>query len=442
MARALTVKSIDAVKPGASRKEIPDGLVQGLYLVVQPSGAMSWAVRCRIGGAPRKITLGGYPGISLADARKLTGQTLLAVAEGRDPVAEKRAARREEVAAKEEDVECVFETYIERYAKVHTRPNSVTGTCHYFRKFVLPAWRGRRVGDIKRRDVLALYDEILDQGLATTANRTHSALSHFFNWCVQRDLLEVSPMMGVKKPSPEKSRDRVLSDDELRRVLAAADAEGGVFGPLVRVLALTGQRLGEVAGMRWDEIDFDRAAWGLPADRVKNGTAHEIPLAKTVLSLIRSLPVVTFSEGEGRRRSVPKDSDYVFTTIGAGPVSGFGRLKRRLDEVVFASMKAEAEAGGRDPADVKPIPHWTFHDLRRTFASGLAALGVSVTVTEKCLNHRSGTLAGVAGVYNRHSYATEMRTAVEAWARQVERIEAGVVESNVVEMRGRRDGSE
>jgi integrase len=404
MAR-LTIRSVEAMKPRSVRQEIPDNFLPGLYLVQQPSGAKGWAVRYRHQGVPRKLTLGSYPALGLKDARELGAKALRAVAEGRDPGREKIAAR----AAKADSIDRIVEDFLERHVRRSNRPRTAQETERLLRQHVLPRWRGRMVHDITRRDVLDALDRVVDGGAPIAANRVFAAVRKFFNWCVARDILAASPCAGVKPPTAERARDRVLSDDELRRVWAAADKFGGTFGPLVKLLALTGQRRDEVAGIRWDELDLDTRLWTLPPARTKNNQLHEVPLSKAALAVLQNVP---------RTASSP----FVLTTNGgASPASGYSKNKRRLDALL--------------PAD---MPAWRLHDLRRTCASGLARLAINLPVIEKVLNHTSGSFAGIVGVYQKHSFADEKRAALEAWGNFVAALVEGKPASKVVRLRGKR----
>jgi len=391
MAR-LTVRSVEAAKPGPVRQEIPDNFLPGLYLIVQPSGAKGWAVRYRHQGASRKHTLGSYPAIDLKAARALASKALCAVAEGRDPGREKILAR----AAKADSVDRIVEEFLERHVRRSNRPRTVEGTERLLRRHVLPRWRGRMVHEITRRDVLDVLDRIVDGGAPIAANRVFAAVRKFFNWCVARDIIAASPCAGVKPPTVERARDRVLSDDELKLVWQAADKVGYPFGPLVQLLTLTGQRRDEVARLRWEEIDFDKRLWTLPRERTKADRPHEVPLSDGVLDVLQAVPRVA-------------GSPFVLATNnGASPVSGYSSGKHRLDALL--------------PADMLP---WRLHDLRRTCASGLARLGINLPVIEKVLNHISGSFAGIVGVYQRHNFADEKRQALEAWGRHLDMLITG-----------------
>jgi integrase len=393
MPKALTVRGIEAIKGGPSRAEVPDGLTPGLYLVCQSSGAKSWAVRYRAGGRTRKHTLGRYPAIDLSNARELARRTLVAVASGRDPAAEKAEARRSagDLAAPSRDrFEAAAALFIERYAKANTKEQTWRENERLLTTHVLPLWRSRRVQEIARRDVVELMDAIVDRGAPVSANRTLAVVRRMFGWLVERGVLVANPCTDVKAPTAEKSRDRVLSDDELRGILRACDQLNEPFGALIKLLALTAQRRDEVGQMTWREVDLDARMWTIPKERAKNGIAHDVPLSELAVRVLSGVRRIAGSRG------------LVFTTTGETPVSGFSKVKRRLD------------------AALPDAPPWVLHDLRRTAASGMARLGINLPVIEKVLNHTSGSFGGVAGVYQRHHFADEKRAALEAWAAHVE----------------------
>jgi integrase len=388
----LTVKTVENMRPGSQRREIPDGHMPGLYLIVQPSGARSWAVRYRHQGVPRKHTLGPYPAVDLKAARTFASKALRAVAEGRDPGREKALAR----ATKADSIDHIVEEFLDRHVRRSNRPRTAEETERLLRLHVLPRWRGRMAREITRRDVLDILDRVVDEGAPIAANRVLAAVRKLFNWCVARDVLTASPCAGVKPPTAERPRDRVLTDDELCLVWRAAEKLGGTFGPLVKLLTLTGQRRDEVARMRRCEVDLDTRLWTLPAERTKNNQPHEVPLSNAVLDVLKRVPHHAASP-------------FVFTTNGgASPASGYSKNKRRLDALL--------------PANVPP---WRLHDLRRSCASGMARLGINLPVIEKVLNHASGSFAGIVAVYQRHSFADEKRHALEAWGRHVEALVSG-----------------
>ena len=241
--------------------------------------------------------------------------------------------------------------------------------------------------------MVPLLDGIANEH-AVHANRVLAALRRMFNWAIERDLMEASPCAQVKAPSQETSRDRVLSDEELGLVLRAAHKLEAPFGPYVQMLTLTLQRRNEVAGMRWGEIDWEQKLWVLPASRTKNATStsSRCPPALQILETLREARVA--------------GSEFVFTTTGRSPVSGFSKVKKQLDALI------KAEHG-------EPIASWRFHDLRRSGNSKMPRLGVELAVCEKILNHVSGTFSGVVGVYERYAFLDEKRDALEKWAQFV-----------------------
>ena len=273
------------------------------------------------------------------------------------------------------------------------------------RKDVLPAWGHRLIGTIAKEleTLLSCWTGVVDRGGGLTSNHVLATVRKLFNWAVARGIVDASPVQGVKAPLETRERDRVLTDAE---VLSFWEATGEVpypFGPFARLLLLTGQRRTEVAGMTWDELDLDNASWLIPSNRTKNGEKHEVPLSAAALDIVKSLP------------RIQSDKGYVFTTTGETHVTGYSRAKADIDR------------------RVSPMPAWTFHDLRRTAASGMARLGINLPVIEKLLNHTSGSFAGIVGVYQRHSFGDEKRNALEAWARFVLSLQSP--SENVVPMR-------
>ena len=405
MAKALTAKAVEAAKPDAEkRREIPDAGLSGLYLVVQPSGAKAWALRYRFGGKPAKLTLGRWPIMGLSDARAVAADALGKIEAGQNPAAEKKATKAAKLEAQLSERDLV-KTLLAQFQKRHlSKLKSGEHAWQFLERFVLPAWGDRDIHTISKRDLIDLLDEIADSGRMTTANRVLAHTRKFLNWCVERDVLGASPAAGVKPPAKETSRDRVLSDDEIKWFWKACDRVGQPWGPMAKLLLLTGQRLNEVAQMTDAEVTGD--LWHLSSDRTKNGRAHDVPLSDAARAVL--------SEVERIRGRV----GYVFTTTGESAVQGFHKGKAHI----AGAMEAIAE---EDIGQAVDIPHWGFHDLRRTAATGMARLGTPVRVTEAVLNHISGTGGGIVAVYQRHDYADEKATALNTWARMVSAIVAG-----------------
>jgi integrase len=402
----LTDVQIKKLTTPTARREVPDGKITGLYLVLQPSGAKSWALRYRAAGKPTKLTLGPYPTLDLANARRRAQEALGDVASGKNPAAEKKAAREAQKAASStaDRVETVAASFIDKYVKRNVGESWAREAERLLTKEINPKFGCKRLGEVKKSDIHDLLDEIVDRGAPIVANRTLAVFRRLCNWAVERGVVDASPCDKIKVPAAEESRDRVLSDDEVRLAWTAFERLGWPFGQIAQLLLLTGARRDEIASGRWSEIDLEAKTWTIAKERSKNGVAHEIPLSDAAIAILKQLPRI------GDRKDA-----LIFSTTGLTAVSGFSRAKDAIDNVILAARGAEVGAPDR----------WTFHDLRRTAASGMAGLGIAPHVVEAVLNHRSGTIKGVAAVYNRYSYATEKRQALDAWARRLEAIVTG-----------------
>jgi integrase len=407
----VTIKKLLSTPP-AERREVPDGKIAGLYFVHQPSGATSWALRYRADGASRKLTLGNFPALTLAQARRKAEEARGRIARGEDPAAAKTAARAAARAEKEAEtdlVENVVEKFIERHAKAQTR--DWRETKRLLERNAVARWKGRRLSSIAPPQIHDLLDSIIDRGSPIVANRVLTQLKVMAEFAVQRGIIAVNPFAGIKAPSSERgrARERVLDDDETKLVWRASDELGGPFGAIIKILLLTGGRRDEVADMEWRELDLEARLWTLPAARSKNGRQHSIPLSDKAMEVLRSLPRI-------------ERSKFVFTASRPKPISGFDYWKRALDRAIA------------ERAEASPIPGWVLHDLRRTVATNLQRLGVRLEVTEAVLNHVSGSRAGIVGVYQKHDYAAEKRQALDAWAKRLAEIVSGETPAaNVVE---------
>ncbi len=280
-----------------------------------------------------------------------------------DPIAEKREKRRAAKTGKEaprDSVESVASSFIERYAKRKTRESTAREYERLLKTNVVKLWRGRRLSEIKRADIHDLLDGMIERGAEVQANRTFAVLRKLCNWVLERGVIDFNPCNGLKAPTQEKSRDRVLSDDEIRWAWAAFEKAGWPFGRLAQLLLLTGARRDEIGEARWEEYDADRKMLVLPPSRMKAGQTHEIPLSDAAVTIIESLPRIAAKKGE---------PVFLFTTNGERPVSGYSRAKARFDRTI--AELAKAERGGEAPTP----PHWVLHDLRRTVATNLQRLG-------------------------------------------------------------------
>ena len=373
MQKALTNKTLESLKPQAKRYEVHDLYCPGMSVRVSTQGTRVFSVKFRYGITQKRMKLGVYPRISLGTAREKAVEILRQVDEGIDPTRRRRSA--------DMKVESVCGEFIRLHAQA--RNKSWREAERILDRELIGTFGQRDIREIKRFDVLELMDAAVARGSSYQANRILSHIRKLFNWCVERGIVDQSPIAGLKAPTKEVSRDRVLDDDEIRRLLCACRNDVYPFRQFVPILLATAQRRGELAEMRWSEVDFDAKHWVIPAERSKNGRPHVVPLSPFALGLLNEVPRFL-------------DCDYVFTTTRNSPVSGFSKMLRRLSE-------------GSQTSD------WRLHDLRRTAASGMARAGVVPHVVEKVLNHISGTISGVAAVYNRYGYDGEKRSALEQW---------------------------
>jgi len=396
--RFLRLPAIDGKR--TDYKDVHGSRVPGLMLRVSPT-AKSWVLAARMPGVknPARFTLGSLDELTLTEARQAAQAMKSAVRDGRDPQAERKARS---AAAAEARVDLI-DAHIEKFAE-HCIKTNRTGEqqARTMRLVVKPAWKGRHISTITRRDVKALIDAKAEDA-PIMANRLLALVRPFFAWAVERDLVSDNPAAGIKPVGKEKSRDRVLSDDELLRVWKAAGATAQPFGPVFQLLLLTAQRLNEAAGMRWSELDLDAAEWVISGERAKNGRENAVPLSARAVAILRDQKKL-------------KGSDFVFPSARSPAeksVSGFSKAKAALDKT-------------------SNVNDWRLHDLRRTTATGLARMKIAPHVIEKLLNHANGVIGGVTARYNRYSYDDEKRHALDAWAAHLERLETGGELDNVV----------
>lgn len=399
--RALTAASVERLKPPAKGQvEHFDKGFPGLALRVSYGGGKSWAFFYRIAGRLRRMTLGTYPAVSLADAREAWRAARQEVQLGRDPA----LVRKRGTPAT--DFESVCREWLQRDQAKNRTLRQVERIVE--REF-LPAWGHRPFAEIGRRDVLDLIDGIVDRGSAIMARRVHAYVHRLFKWAVGRGIVDVNPVANLPLPGLEAARDRVLTDHELALVWHAAESLGWPYGPMFRLLILTGARRGEIGDLKWSE--FGDAEIHLVGQRTKNGQPHDIPLSLPARAIVAGLPRISGSE-------------YAFWQNGRAP-KGWDHAKLKLD----------AKIGDTNGS---ALPPWRIHDLRRTAATGLQKLGVGLQVVEAVLGHVSGSRAGIVGVYQRHDYADEKRAALEAWGAHVTALVEGRKPGKVLPLRGKR----
>jgi integrase len=345
----------------------------------------------------RKHTLGSPETVPLSRAAKEAGRLLAAAKLGGDPAAD---ARRERGAIKLADLATGYMAH----QKMHMKPRSYIELKRHLERHA-QSLHSHLAAKVTQRAVVELLQSLV-QDAPVTANRVRASLSAMFSWGMKAGLVPSNPVVSTFKPGAERSRERVLSDTELAYIWRATDRNQD-HDRIVRLLMLTGSRREEIAGITWSELTWNSdgtATWLLPSARSKNHLPHEVvlpPLATTLLPPAREGRAMLFGDG-------------------AGPFSGWSRCKQRLDARI-------AEAAGA------PIPPWVLHDLRRSFVTRLNELGVEPHVIEAMVNHASGSArAGVAGVYNRSTYAVQKRTAMVLWCDHIDRLLNATIGNHVI----------
>ena len=378
----LTKSVIDALPTPEADIVYWDRALPGFGVKVTPRGRKVFIVLYRTGGAGsklRKYTIGPYGRVTLHQARVAAQKVFAAKLEGRDPAAEKRESKRRVVADRVEDL---LNTFIEqRLSQNRSGPE----IARLLRREIGKAWAGRSIREIGKRDVVEVISAIEQRGAPVAANKALKSIKTFLRWCVGRAILDQSPAEGVPSPAKEVARDRVLSDDELARVILTARQINDRYGGIVELLALTGQRREEVARLAWDELDLTRRVWTIPKSRTKNAKPHVVQLSDQSIAVLKR---------------VEKQGPYVFAVHGTKPFQNFAVAKRKLDEL-------------------SKVTGWRLHDLRRTCVSGMARLEIAPHIADKILNHQSGTISGVAAVYQRHEFLRERKIALERWGAHV-----------------------
>jgi integrase len=381
----LTKGVLDALPTPQLDNVYWDAGCPGFGVKVTPKGRKVFVVLYRTGGAGsklRKYTIGPYGRVTLHQARVAAQKVFAARLEGRDLAAEKREARRRTVVDR---VEELLEAYI---AQRLSQNRSGDEIARLLRRELGKPWAGRSIHEIRKRDVADVIATVEQRGAHFAANKTLKSMKTFFRWCVGRAILDHSPADGVPLPTKQVARDRVLDDKEIVLIILAARKIGDPYSGIIELLVLTGQRRKEVARLSWEELDFEKRTWTIPKLRTKNGKEHVVHLSEEALAVLNRM----------ERRG-----PWVFSVSGNKPYSAVSDVKPMLDKL-------------------SGVTGWRLHDLRRTCVSGLARLGVPPHVADKILNHQTGTISGVAAVYQRHEFLAERREALDVWGAHVAKL--------------------
>lgn len=387
---ALTDLMVKRFTPQEKRFEVTDR--KGLSLRISPSGKKTWIYRYLFDGVPRRMSLGVYPGVSLAGAREKHGKAVQDVASGIDP------GRKQAEAKARRKASPTFSDLLEEFWDLElSHKKAGAATKRLIENDAKRAWGNWKVSDIKRRDIVFLLDKVRDRA-PVGANRLHGALSRLFNFAAERGIIEDSPCVRIRKTA-EKGRNRVLADNELKILWEALDLDNkdvDIYRQTklaLKMILLTGQRPGEVCGMRYDEIHQEDALWHIPPERSKNGEGHKVPLIPLALEVIEEAKLLSGGKA------------HVFTS------------SHKPDAPI--TVRSLSRALSRHWSEIEMDEKFTPHDLRRTLRTRLAELGVSDIVAERVLGHK---LQGLLAVYNQHQYTEEMREALQKWGRKLRQI--------------------
>ncbi len=383
MAIKFTKVTIDQIPVTEKRQLIYEENGKGLAVRVTPAGTKTFVHVYRFEGKLKFYTIGKTTDVSLKDARKISNEVRNKALEGKDPSLEKQLAKINSI--NDPTFESLANEYIEKYAKKHKK--TWKKDQQMLKADVLPKWKKRKASSIKRREVVLLLEEIVDRGAPIAANRTFALIRRIYNFAIERDIIQHTPCVGVKMPSKENKRDRVLNEQEIRSIWHGLD--NATMSPEVKILLklmlVTGQRKGEWAKARWEEINFKTNWWVIPAINSKNGVTHTVYLSPLALELLTEL------------RALNPKSEWLFPSP-----KGVGHI----------TLECIPRAISRNTKVFEGVGSWVAHDLRRTAATHMSAMGVSRFILQKILNH---TDSSVTAVYDRHSYDDEKTESLILW---------------------------
>jgi integrase len=395
--KTLTDRGIAALKPKPGRRyDLWDAVVPGLAVRVTETGHKSFVLVTRYPGAtaPTRRSLSEVGAITLSDAREQARTWLAQVKTGIDPKIAAARDRHAKLLAANHTFEAVAERFIAAVLPAQRRGYAVE---RVIRKDILPFWKTWPIADITHHEVRDVIRRVVERGAPGSARDIHAAVRAIFSYALNvLGVIEVSPAAAIKPTQiigKKAIRTRVLDDSELRKLWRVAGEIGHPFGDLVGLLMLSGVRLREASDATWDEFDLEQRLWTIPPERFKSGedgAPHVVPLSADAMKILADLPRYT------------RGKHLFSTTFGKKPIAGFSKAKQRIDRLMGDG-----------------IARWTFHDIRRTMRTRLAELQIPDHVAELCIGHAR---QGVARIYDRHRYITEMREAFDRWAARLRSI--------------------
>lgn len=380
----LTDRQVKNLKPKAQRYEVWEG--GGFGLRIFPTGSKSWIFMYRFNGKVKRATFGNYPKLSVAEAHAAYGKALADLEKGID-VGEKLVAHNRE-NRDALTVNELIDEYLERWASAK---RSGREDKRMLLKDVSPILGHRKAKDIKKKDILNLLDGILQRDAPIAANRTLAVLRRMFNFGIERDIIENTPCAAVKAPAKENRRDRLLSESEIKVFWEGLNGANmfEISKLALKLQLVTAQRKSELISSEWGEFDLKNGWWTIPSTKAKNGCSHLVPLSDLALELLFTLKEITghskwlFPSPKGDVHVAPESIDHA--------------LRKNLDKL----------------SNEKP---YTPHDLRRTAASYMTALGIPRLTVSKLLNHTDNT---VTAIYDRHDYQKEKKEAAMLWSKKL-----------------------
>ena len=389
----LTDAFLRTVKPPSEAQvEYWDTLTPGFGVRVSYGGRKAFVVLTRIGGKLQRFTLGAYPKKALGEARDAAERIIKDATKGISPKEREAEDRRKAQSDRRNTFQAVAEEFMADHAKNLRTKDEMQRMIDVD---LLPQWGDKPIASITRADVKAIIREKA-RNAPIAANRLLSLISKIFTWALDEEIIQASPAVRLKRPAEEQERERSLTDEEIRKLWPVFTALGYPFGHGLKFLLVTGQRRGEVSGMKWTEIDGD--GWNIPGTRAKSKQGHRVPLSTLALEILEETPRI---------------GDYVFMSgRGLNPLEGWEGAKRRVDSFL-----------------TKPIEPWRIHDLRRTMATQMRSLGIDRLVVSKLLNHAE---SGITKAYDRYAADPEKAAAMERWSDRLKEIISGEKSERVV----------